>query len=254
MFNINIPSCIPYAQLALLKLVSNHPFLSKPLVQDPRDGSPLLLNRFRLLGGLDTQGGLLCSIYPSYFSEDGGPPTMASSTPSIRYEPYSLGNRHSLLTMSMIVSVTFTFTPSFDNNDTLGDIPDESIGEFLKVKANQVVFKKDRGRTYPKDSRDIEVYYSPTNFIVNQFAALIDYAISKDDDYITQFLQADFPAIEGLEVVSSNNPSVVWQDKANIIVAKNSLLVGVRMYPLNNWRESLFDTLEIVNTQIIGEE
>lgn len=219
-----VPS-IPYLTTALFKYIANHPLITKPLVRHPLTDELVPIDRFRLYSGLNTEGGLICSIYPYGKLEDGELIRPAAINTSAYYNTYAMGNE--------LDEATYNFLVEFSINDVL-------VPEAYPVEDRTLINTPDNAIVYPQDKytvrigeKQVELEISPSMYILGEYLELVRLAIS-DKEY-----RPTFPLpISSMEVMSIHIPPKPWH-KDGIYFHSAYLIISIKAVISRTWRDKI---------------
>lgn len=219
-----IPS-IPFINTSLFKYIANHPLITKPLVRHPITDDLVLIDKFRLYSGLNTEGGLICSIYPYGKLEDGELIRPAAINTSAYYQPYSMGNEHD--------EATYNFIVEFALNEVL-------VPESFPVNDPAINRTPDNGIVYPADrftvqigQKEVDLEISPSVYVLGEYLELVRLVIS-DKEY-----RPNFPIpVSSMEVMSIHIPPKPWH-KEGIFFHSAYLIVCLKSFISRTWRDKL---------------
>ena len=230
MYSPVLPSVV-HIYYSLFRYLSNHPLLNYPLVFDPLTQEQIPISQYRFIGGLATNTGLTCSIYPGFSSNATYiAPSPATISASVLYKPYNLGNNEDEARFHFVIEYQYQSLVA----DGINQIADSDL---ITTPTNYVVYPQDVGLT-SSNTQSLTLFISPAQDIVANYLELTRFALC-DRPYHRQFLLGDhFPGtLENVEIIHQNFESIHWEKHTNAAFCKGYLLIGLTAYLTRDWRK-----------------
>lgn len=243
MWQSPVYASIPVYGLRLINYLASHPLLNSELVTDPISGDPVNIIAYRQKGGLSSQPGLICSVYPAFQTTDSSPPSPMSTGVSAIYRDFTIGNNQIEAMYHFIVEFTLFYEVSFDNNTSINNI---GLGYLAKVPLKGVISSDEP--YVPIREKEVEIYVDPPQLIVGTYQELAVLAFND-----LGFKAAlNIPELRAIDVVHANLPtSFKWEQNTNVIISTSSLYLRLHTYQNKDWKRSVTDKFKLKKLQVV---
>lgn len=234
---------IPVYNLRLINYLASHPLLNSDLVLDPLTGEPINIIAYRQKGGLSSQPGLICSVYPAFQATNTAPPNPTATGVSTIYRDFTIGNNQIEAMYHFIVEFTLFYEVSYDNNTLIEDI---GLGYLAEVPVRGVVSIDEP--YIPPRSKQVEIYVDPPQLIIGTYQELAVLAFND-----LQFKsRLNIPELRAIDVVHANLPtSYKWEQGTNVIISTCSIYLRLHTYQNKDWKRSITDNFRIRKTNLV---
>lgn len=215
------PSIIYYCE-GLFKSIANHPLFNTPFVKHPVTTESVSVSSYRFMEGIEIDQGLICSIYPSFSSQNEAPPSPGTISASCIYnDNFSLGNEE----REIIYHILIKFTYKEVNIDSLN--PSNDL--MTKIKTYSADPKTINFSS--KKSSTVNLYLNPSLSIISEYLELTRMVLLSSN-WISRFFDCT-----NLDIRYLNYPSINWSKGKNSYFSEGHMLLAITSHIRVGWED-----------------
>ncbi len=216
---------------ALYNFISNHPLIANPPVYHPLTKEQIKIQKYRLYDGLNVDNGLVCSIYPFPGTGDEKPPNPRTTSVSVMYDTYDLGESGCDKAVYHI-AISLFYNELAINNIITDTVPDTGV-----IHPNDILLTSSA-------QKSINLEINPGISIIGDYLDLLRLVIS-DRDY-----KPNWPMpVNSFEAVYGNLKTNRWESE-RIYFQEGTLMTRLDAYISRGWRDKFIQPLEDINIKL----
>lgn len=243
MYSPIVPSVV-HLYYSLYRYLANHPLLNHPLVFDPITEEHIPISQYRFMGGLITNPGLTCSIFPGFSSSsEEASPSPATISASVLYKPYNLGHNEE--------EARYHFVIEYQYRSLVADGLNKTEDEFLTRVPKDHIIHPDQLGFNSNITKEVDLYLNPSQDIVGNYLELTRLALYDLIHHRDFFLGNNFPGtLNNVEVIHQNFSSINWDKQSNAAFCRGYLLIGLTTYLTKDWRKMFIFPITDINLDV----
>jgi hypothetical protein len=220
-----VPS-LPFLCRYIFRLLSTHPLIINPPIYHPVTGERVYIKGYKLFNGIETNLGLYCSIFPHSTPTDGiSLPKPADTSTSVLFEPQGNGYDLAVYHIALKLHYNFSILGNKETNNDLIAVPLDAA-----IHPSQTPYARE-------GSRELELYYSPSLYIIGEYLELIRLAILDKEHTFSMpsvFRTSDIP--RNIQVLYFNLKTPPWEKDKALYFHEGEILIRIDSILSKEWK------------------